>query len=333
MLAMIVKRIGLLLLVVWAAATINFFIPLLVDRNPVQERLAQAAASSGGTLVGLEDMVASYEQRFGLDRPVLERYVTYLADIAQGDLGYSIAQYPMRVADQIAYALPWTIGLLGVTTLLSFAIGTILGALAGTRAGPRLAKLALPAFMVLSAIPFYLVGLVLIYFLAFQNPIFPTGGGYSLGSNPAWSWSHALDVFKHSLLPALSIIVASIGFWAVGMRGMMVTVEGEDYMNFAEAKGLSPGRIFLGYGVRNALLPQVTTLVLTFSRVVTGAILVEVIFGYPGLGNLLFEAIKLSDYFVIYGCVLVLVVTVAISMLFMDLVYPLLDPRTRVRHA
>ena len=144
--------------------------------------------------------------------------------------------------------------MLGVTTLLSFVIGTVLGALAGTRSGPRFAKLALPAFMVLSAIPFYLVGLVLIYFLAFQNPFFPTGGGYSLGSNPAWSWSHALDVFKHSLLPALSIIVASIGFWAVGMRGMMVTVEGEDYMNFAEAKGLPPRRIFLGYGVRNALL-------------------------------------------------------------------------------
>jgi peptide/nickel transport system permease protein len=297
----------------------------------VQERLAQAAAQSGGTVVGLEEMVKAYEGRFGLDQPLWRQYLTYLTDIARGDLGYSIANYPMRVADQIGYALPWTIGLLGVTTILSFLIGTALGALAGSRAGPRFARLLLPAFMVLSAIPFYLVGLVLIYFLAFQWQIFPTGGGYSLGSTPAFTWAHILDIIGHSLLPAISIIIASIGFWALGMRGMMVSVEGEDYMNFAEAKGLPPWRIFWGYGVRNALLPQITTLVLTFSRVVTGAILVEMIFGYPGLGNLMFEAIKLSDFFTIYGCVLVLVVTVAISTLFMDLVYPLLDPRTRGR--
>jgi peptide/nickel transport system permease protein len=142
-----------------------------------------------------------------------------------------------------------------------------------------------------------------------------------------------MDVVVHSLLPAASIVVASIGFWALGMRGMMVTTEGEDYMTFAEAKGLSPTRIFLAYGLRNAMLPQVTTLALAFGKVVTGAILVEMVFGYPGIGNLLFEAIKLSDFFTIYGCVLVLVLTVAISMSAVDLLYPILDPRTRQRRA
>lgn len=333
MLIALAKRLAFLLLVVWAAATVNFFIPRMVDRNPIAERLSQAAAQGGGSVVGLDDMVKFYEARFGLDQPLWRQYLTYLGDVARLDLGYSLANYPLRVADQIAQALPWTIGLLGVATLIAFVLGTGLGALAGSRSGPRAAKLALPVFMVLAAIPFYLVGLILVYFVAFRWNLFPTGGGYALGSMPSWSWSHGLDVVTHSILPALSIVIASIGFWALGMRGMMVTVEGEDYMTFAEAKGLSPGRIFLAYGVRNALLPQVTTLALAFGKVVTGAILVEMVFGYPGIGNLLFDAIKLSDFFTIYGCVLVLVITVAMSMLVVDLVYPLLDPRTRARTA
>jgi peptide/nickel transport system permease protein len=326
-----VKRLLLLLTVVWAAATINFFIPRMADRNPVAERLAQMASQSGSSMEGLNEMSKSYEQLFGLDKPLFVQYGAYLRDIVQMDFGYSIANYPLKVVDQIAQALPWTICLLGMATLLSFLIGTTLGALASRRSAPRLIKLAVPAFMVLSAIPFYLVGLVLVYFLAFRWQIFPTGGGFTLGNLPSWNLGHALDVFYHALLPGLSIILASIGFWALGMRGMMVTLEGEDYMNFAQAKGLEERTIFFRYGVRNALLPQITTLALSLGKVVTGAILVEMVFGYPGIGNLMFEAIKLSDYFTIYGCVMVIVLTVALSMLFMDLIYPLLDPRTQAR--
>jgi peptide/nickel transport system permease protein len=327
------KRLLMLLTVVWSAATINFFIPRMAQRNPVAERLAQMASQSGSSMEGLGEMVKSYEERFGLDRPLWAQYLSYLHDMVNLDLGYSIANYPLKVVDQIAQALPWTIGLLGMATLLSFLIGTALGALASRRNAPRLIKLALPAFMVLSAIPFYLVGLVLVYFLAFSWNLFPTGGGFTLGNVGSWTLPHAIDVLFHALLPGLSIVVASIGFWALGMRGMMVTLEGEDYMNFAHAKGLEERTVFLHYGVRNALLPQLTTLALSLGKVVTGAILVEMVFGYPGIGNLLFEAIKLSDYFTIYGCVMVIVLTVAISMLFMDLIYPLVDPRTRVRKA
>jgi peptide/nickel transport system permease protein len=327
------KRIAFLIVVVWAAATVNFFIPRAVDRNPIVERLSQLAAQGGGSLAGIQDMVRSYEERFGLDRPLWRQYLSYLADVSRLDLGYSISNYPMRVADQIAFALPWTIGLLGTATLIAFTIGTGLGALAGSRRGPRAAKVILPAFVLLSAIPFYLVGLLLVYFVGFRWNLLPTGGGYSLGSIPALTTAHVADVALHSLLPAASIVAASIGFWALGMRGMMVTTEGEDYMTFAEAKGLSPTRIFLAYGVRNAILPQATTLALAFGKVVTGAILVEMVFGYPGIGNLLFEAIKLSDFFTIYGCVLVLVLTVAVSMSLVEAIYPILDPRTRVKRA
>jgi peptide/nickel transport system permease protein len=328
----ILRRLGLLALVVWLAATVNFIIPRLAERNPVAERLSQMAAQ-GGSLSGIEEMVRSYEARFGLDRPLWRQYLSYLGDLAQFDLGYSISNYPVRVSDQIALAMPWTIALLGTATLIAFAAGTLLGALAGWSKGPRWSRLTLPAFMVLSAIPFYLVGLVCVYVFAFNLEWFPTGGGHTIGVELTWSFASAADVLRHAALPALSILVASIGFWALAMRSMMVTVEGEDYVLFAEAKGLRSWRVFWFYGVRNALLPQVTTLALAFGKIVTGAVLVEMVFGYPGLGNLLFESVKLNDYFTIYGCVIVLVLTIAVSTLVLDLVLPFIDPRTGMRAA
>jgi peptide/nickel transport system permease protein len=186
--------------------------------------------------------------------------------------------------------------------------------------------------MVLSAIPFYLVGLVLIYLLAFRFSIFPNGGGHELGAQPALTIGYVGDVLRHSILPAFSIVLASIGFWGLGMRGMMITVQGEDYMVFADAKGLKPSRVFLDYGMRNAILPQVTTLALSFGRIISGSVLVEIVFAYPGIGTLLFQAIKQSDYFTIYGCVIILVLATGISMILVDLLYPLLDPRVRVGH-
>ena len=205
----------------------------------------------------------------------------------------------------------------------------MLGALAAWPRSPPIFRAIMPAFMVLSAIPFYLVGLVLIYLLAFRFNVFPNGGGQELAAQPALTWDYIGDVLYHSILPAISIVLASIGFWGLGMRGMMVTVQGEDYMVFADAKGLKPARIFLGYGVRNAILPQVTALALSFGRIVSGSVLVEIVFAYPGIGTLLFQAIKLSDYFTIYGCVIILVLATGISMILVDLLYPLLDPRVR----
>jgi peptide/nickel transport system permease protein len=169
-----------------------------------------------------------------------------------------------------------------------------------------------------------------VYLFAFTWTIFPLQGGASLMAVPGWSWPFAWDVLGHSLLPAGSIVLASVGTWALTMRGMMVTVQGEDYMVYAEANGISPQRRFLGYGLRNALLPQVTSLALHLGQIAAGSVLVERIFGYPGLGMLLFQAIQQSDYFVIYGCVLIIVVMVAGATLLVDLAYPLLDPRVRL---
>lgn len=325
----IIRRVLTLLAVVWAAATLNFFLPQLAPKNPITEKLTQLAETSGVSSGQILTLTAAFNERFGLDRPLWQRYLDYLRDIALFDFGYSISAYPARVGDLIGSALPWTIGLMVTTTLVSFLAGTLVGAYAAWRRDSVLMQAVSSVLMVFSAIPFYLIGLVLIYFLAARAGWFPISGGYSIFSIPSYSWSFVLEVLNHSILPALSIAVASIGIWAIGMRGMMVTVQGEDYMTFAKAKGLSPRRIFLRYGLRNAILPQVTTLALFFGQVVTGAVLVEVVFGYPGMGNLLLESITLFDYPTIYGIVFILIVTIAVSMLAVDLIYPLIDPRVR----
>ena len=327
---LILRRAIMVLAVVWAAGTINFFIPHIAPKNPIAEKLTQMAGTSGVDPTKIKEMSDAFNAKFGLDQPLWAQYLKYLRDVFTFDFGQSITQYPARVSDLIGAAMPWTLGLMVSTTLISFILGTLLGAAAAWRRDNRVLQVLSPLMMVFSAIPFYLIGLMLIYFLAAKLEWFPLSGGYGIISIPEWSWDFALEVLYHSLLPALSIIIASVGTWAIGMRGMMVTVEGEDYMTFAEAKGLRPGRLFYRYGVRNAILPQVTALALYFGQIVTGAVLVEIVFSYPGVGSLLLDSIKLYDFPTIYGIVFILTLTVALSMLLVDLVYPLLDPRVRL---
>jgi peptide/nickel transport system permease protein len=328
--AFLARRLGLLALVVWVASTINFFVPRLAPGNPIEDKLL-AELEHGGTSVDLKSLVVSYNAKFGLDKPLLEQYLTYLGDTLSFDLGYSIAYYPSRTIDIVAHALPWTIGLLATTTILGFLFGTVLGALTVWRGASAVYRYLVPFLMIFSAVPFYLIGLILIYIFAFQLGWFPLSGGMGIGTESTFNIGLAAEVLYHSLLPAFSILLATIGAWALSMRGMMVTVQGEDYMTFAEALGLTNRRRFLQYGVRNAILPQVTQLALSLGHIVSGAILVELVFGYPGVGQQLFRAVQHLDYFVIYGIVFMLICTIAVAMLLMDLLYPLLDPR--VRHA
>ena len=181
--------------------------------------------------------------------------------------------------------------------------------------------------ILLSAVPYFILGIVLMFVFGLTFPILPVAGGYSFGFTPAWNWATVGQVLQHAVLPASSIILASIGTWAIAMRGMVISVRGEDYIMLAEAKGLSARRVFMSYGLRNALLPQLTHLALTLSHIVSGAILVEVIFAYPGIGYRLYQAIHAKDYFVIQGIVLLLSVSIAFTMLVLDLIYPLIDPR------
>jgi peptide/nickel transport system permease protein len=329
-LSYILRRIGLLFIIIWAAATLNFFIPRLSpSRDPIRERLGQLAASGGLNAEGIEEMVKAYQEKFGLDKPILEQYGNYVSDLLRLDFGYSMSSYPSRVVDLIAMALPWTLGLLIISTLLSFTVGTLLGALTAWPGSPRALQFLVTPFMTLSAIPYYLMGLILLYFLGVQLKIFPLFGGYAMGTTPGFNLPFIAGLVRHAILPALSIVLAGIGFWGLSMWGMMITTLGQDYVTLAEANGLKKRDIFLRYGLRNAILPQSTALALSLGFIVSGSVLVEVVFAYPGIGTLLFQGIRGSDFFLIYGIVFMIILSIGIATMLIDFIYPLLDPRIR----
>jgi peptide/nickel transport system permease protein len=320
----------LFFVVVWAATTFIFFLPKLAPgRNPIVERIGMMVATGGINSAGMQSMVDAYEAKFGLNKPLWQQYLTYLGDLSHGDFGYSLMLYPTKVMDIILVSIPWTIGLLTVSTVIAFTIGTLLGGLLAWPRAPQAIQYLLPPLFMFSVIPYYLFGLILVYLLAFQLRAFPMSGNSQYGVVASFSAGYAWDVVYHSILPALSIILASLGFWALGMRAMMVSIAGEDYMLFADAKGLKARSIFLRYAMRNALLPQTTTLALSLGTILSGALLVEVVFSYAGMGAVLFRAVSGFDYFTIYGVVFFIIVGVALATLLLDLVYPLLDPRIR----
>jgi peptide/nickel transport system permease protein len=325
----LLKRIGMLLVLIWVAATLNFIGPRLTGKDPVKTRLLKQAVVGGYVQQGMDEMAKEYERKFGLDRPLWDQYLTYVGDMSRLNFGPSISNYPRTVNEIMADALPWTIALLATTTAIAFLLGSFLGAILAWPRSPRFLQYLLPPLLTLSAVPYYLLGLVLLYVLAFRLPVFPSFGGYTPGTLPAFNMGFFVDAASHAALPALSIILAALGFWALGMRAMMVTLQGEDSMVFAEAKGLKNRTLFLNYAVRNALLPQATALALALGEILSGAVLVEVVFGYPGIGSVLYNAIKDFDYYLIQGIVFTIVVSIGFATLLVDLAYPLLDPRIR----
>jgi len=228
-------------------------------------------------------------------------------------------------------ALPWTIGLLLVTTVMSFIIGNLLGAVAAWPRAPRWLRTFATPFVLLQGVPPVLLGVLLLFFIAFRLKALPLGGAYTVGTQPNWSLGFILDVARHQILPSIALIFGSVGGWVLSMRGMGITIQGEDYVNFAEHKGLGGVTIFRDYYLRNALLPQVTGLALALGNVITSGIVIEQLFGLPGVGSVLNSAIQTSDFLVIYGIVLFITIAVASLMVFIELLYPLLDPR--IRHA
>jgi peptide/nickel transport system permease protein len=323
----ILRRVGFFLIIVWLAASVNFFLPRLTGQDPIREKLMREAMIGGATQSGMEQIIKIYEVKFGLNRPLYLQYLSYLGDVARGDFNYSIAHYPSRVIDMLMDALPWTVGLLSVSFLLSFFIGTFLGALFGWPRSPRYIQLLFGPLLSLNAIPYFLLGLVMLYLFSFAIKLLPSGGGYEPGTLPIFNLNFVRDLVYHAILPASSILLAQMGGWALGMRAMMVTTQGEDYMIFADAKGLSERTLFLRYAMRNAILPQVTGMALVLGQLIAGAVLVEVVFQYPGIGSLLWRAIRETDYFVVQGVVFFSIVTIGLATLLLDLLYPVLDPR------
>ena len=325
-----IRRCLFLLLVVWAAFTLVFFIPRLSSRNPIRERFAALARSGGFSPTDMEKIVASYNAKFGLDASLPEQYALYMGSILTGDLGYSFNQYPKRVIDLILEALPYSVPLYGFAIAASFFLGNLLGALSAWPKTPRwLKSLAVP-LTILQGVHPVVLGIVLVNIIAFQMKLLPIAGTYSPGLFPAFTAKFLLDVLAHLTLPALSLILASAGGWALSMRGMGVTIQGEDYVNFAEHKGLKAGTIFGNYYVRNAMIPSVTALALNIGAIVTSGLLVENLYAIQGLGTVLNQAIQVNDFPVIYGIVIFIIAGVSVAMLLTDLLIPLLDPRIRM---
>jgi peptide/nickel transport system permease protein len=321
-----IRRFLLFLLTLWLGATILFILPRLAPGDPVLAMVARMR-QAGTSVRDSAQIIAAWRERFGLDDPVGVQYLRYMGNLAKGDMGYSLTYFPATVGELIGRALPWTIGLLTTATIISFILGTTVGALLGWRGTPTWIKNILPLSMVFTSIPAFMLSILLIYIFGFALNWLPVQGGYGRGIQVGFTWNFISDAILHSILPALSIIVVSMGFVALGMRGMMITVANEDYLVLAKIKGLNSSWIFWRYAVRNSILPQVTALALSLGSIVAGATIVETIFNYPGMGHLMYEAIRSQDYSLIGGIGFLMIATTAIAVFVLDLTYPLIDPR------
>ncbi len=321
-----------LVAVLWVAATLNFVLPRLAGRDPILERLTELEASIGGHRgLWVAEAIDSYREWAGLNQPLWGQYVQYLQNMLNMDFGYSFSRN-RPVWDVVSYALPWTMGLLGTTTFISFALGTFAGGLSAWRRQDRLLNVSVSLLMALAVIPPFIIGLVLADTLAFRLKLFPIAGMFTpgrfvdLGDIEWW-----LDVLHHAAVPALALLLGTAGSWAMGMRGMMVTVLGSDFIAFAEAKGVKRLRLILSYAIRNVMLPQTTLLAMSLGSLVSSVTLVEIMFGYPGVGSILESAIRAFDYNLIQGCVFFLILSIGLATFVLDLSYPLLDPRISYR--
>jgi peptide/nickel transport system permease protein len=327
------RRVVFLFMVIWTAATINFLLPHLTGRDPVKEQLMQQIATQGRKPAEVEEIIRTYNRIFGLDKPLWQQYFIYITNVAKLDFGYSMTAYPRTVMEIIIARGRMTLPFVSIAIALAFLIGVWLGALLGWNKSPKwLSGVVVPPLMVLSSVPPFLVALVLIYFVGFRWKLLPMGDPYPKTMIEDWSSiTFILAYLKHAVLPIMSIVLVEASGWALGMRAMMVTVEGDDYATFAEAKGLRNTRIFFRYLMRNALLPSLTGLALRLGFIITGAAVAENFFNYNGIGSTLGAAISQFDYFMIYGICIILVMSIAFATFTIDMLYPLLDPRISYR--
>jgi peptide/nickel transport system permease protein len=323
----VLRKVALFVLTLWAAVTLNFLLPRLMPGSPVDAALGKLAAA-GVPITNAER--AAIEIQLGVPHASLvSQYGDYLRNIVLLRFGTSYSFPSQTVAQTIGKALPWTLVLVGVSTILAFVVGTLLGVYAGWRRGrPSDTSITVGA-TVLGAFPPFWLALLLLYWLAFKFGWFPIKGGYSPGVTPNASLSFLSDALRHSVLPAATLVVTTLSGWVFGMRNNMINTLGEDYVTFAEANGLRGRTVALLYAARNALLPNVTAFGLSLGAVVGGAVLVEGVFGYPGVGGLLFTAVTNHDYPLMQALFLVITVSMLAAIFVVDLLYVRLDPRVR----
>jgi peptide/nickel transport system permease protein len=325
----VARKLGFYAVAAWAALTLNFFLPRLIPGNPVELLLGKMAQA--GPVPPGEQQVLSKLLGLGTGN-LFQQYWQYLDGLAHLRLGLSVSDFPEPVSAEISAAIFWTLILVGTATVISFVLGIALGVLAGWKRGSRLDAIV-PATTLLTAMPYFWLALILLYVFATNVwHVFPLGNGYNTNSaiNIGFNWPFIASAVQHAILPALTIVLSSIGGWLLGMRNMMVATLSDDYVVAAEAKGLSSRRVMIGYAARNAVLPSLSGFAISLGFVVSGAIAMEYVFSYPGIGYKLVEAVGNEDYPLLQAIFLVITFAVLGANLIVDLLYGFVDPRTRI---
>jgi peptide/nickel transport system permease protein len=321
----ILRRAEFFLITLWAAITLNFLLPRMMPGNPAMAMMARFHGRINPAALH------ALEIAFGVNtkETLLQQYVQYLGDIAQLRFGISLSDFPVPVTQVVMEALPWTLALAGVTTVISFLLGTLIGMIAAWRRGGAADSVLPPVFVVISALPYFWLGLLAIFLFSLTLHWLPMGFGYDEGSAITLSWPFIQQAIIHSILPALTIIVTSIGGWILTMRNNMIATLSEDYVRMARAKGLHPVRIMIQYAGRNAILPNLTGFAMSLGFVVSGLLLTEIVFTYPGVGYMFLTAVNEEDYPLMQALFLMVTVAVLVAILLADIVNAWLDPRIR----
>jgi peptide/nickel transport system permease protein len=323
----LLRRLGFYAVAAWVALTLNFFIPRAMPGNAVQAIMSKFPNLQPSAYRALEAML-------GVGHPgsLWNQYVSYLDDVFHLNFGTDVSEYPSQVSTLLAQTIPWTLTLVGTATVIAFFAGTGLGIMAGWRHGGWLER-GLPALMFLQAMPYFFLALILIELLAVRLHLFPLAQGYAGGLVPGWHLAFIGSAIYHALLPALTIVITSVAGWMLQMRNVMITTIGEDYVVAAQAKGLPSHRVVFTYAARNALLPQLQGFGMALGFVVSGALVMEIVFSYPGIGLLLLSAVSSNDYPLMQAIFLVITFAVLIANLIVDLLLVAFDPRVRARGA
>jgi len=306
------------------AVTINFILPRMMPGDPVSILVDRLAGVD-------EHAMDAIRAAFGVDtdKSLFNQYLEYLANLLKGELGVSISNYPLGVWEVMSKALPWTIGLLGISSLFSFIIGTSLGISLGWKRDTPLSNSILGLFLFIRSFPYFWFGLILVYFFAFKKPYFPLGGAYGVGVFVKDGWVFVKSVLYHGLLPGITITVSSMGYWMLTIRNNMINVLAEDYITVAKAKGLPINRIRIHYTARNAILPSVSGFAMALGFIIGGSLLTEMVFSYPGIGFMLYQAVQEQDYPLIQAIFLFIAISVMVANFLSDMVIMILDPRVR----
>jgi len=326
----LIPRLIQYVLVIWLGITVVFLIPRLTPNDPVMRMIAEMRGR-GSTLEpgAMDGIIADLTEMYGLEGSWMDQYWAFWGRLFRGDFGVSFFQFPARVNTLIFNAMPWTLGLLLTTTAFSWIGGNILGGLAGYFSRKGWSRIVDAIAMVVRPFPYYIFAFGLLLIFAYVVRWFPITGGASLGAQPSFTWPYIKDVLWHSTLPAFSLALLGGAVNFQIMKLLVQNINAESFVQYAKMGGVTEGRIVGKYVIRNALLPQVTGLALSLGQIFSGALITEIVFGYPGLGMLLFRAIVNGDYNLIMGITIFSILGITTGILIVDLTYPLLDPRVR----